>query len=321
MRRLLLVLVSAGLVFPACQGKPPEPRLERSPSSGQVVAGETVELRATTPLTHQREKFTYQWSASGACVGPLRGADSWKVSYEVPADCPGGTLTFALQSRTRLGTTSHTASFVIEARPALVEEEVGLHPVRPDPLPANWEMLDDFDRPLPDEPGDRRNNRGAFIGTWTYRDGKCELASVESAGSRVVQISYRLPHRSSTINSSCGFFEYFQGTAGEAQQADLTGYESFGFIARMDGEGEARIRVELVEFDQYAPYKQGIVSESETIVVNGEWRRHELPLKQLARTWNLAKTKSIGIRIDARDGNGSTGALLLDNLVLLRPGP
>ena len=319
MRRFLLVSVVVLFVLPACKTQPPEPKLEWSPGEGRAMAGDTLEVRATQPLGQQKEKFDFEWTLSGACAGKLANATDWKATYTVPEDCPGGTLTFSLKSTTRHGATVHNVSFRLQPLPK--KEQMGLLPARVDPMPATWDALDDFERLFPEEESLRRNNKDAFLGTWSYRNGKCELTTAQDGSSRVLNVAYRLPHGGPSVHSACGYFEYIQGKPGEAQKADLSGFDRFGFIARTTDGGPAKLRIELVEFDEHANYNQGMVGESAPILIDGEWRRHELPLKKLAVAWDLASVKSIGFRIDARDGNHGEGAVLLDNLVFIRAEP
>lgn len=314
MRRMLLLLVAAALtLLCACERTPPSPKVEWKPGDRTVTAGEAIELRATKPLTHEKEAFEYTWTMTGDCAGQLADPTAWKVTYDVPADCGGGELTFQLSAKTRLGTTTESVTFQLSPRP---QEEIGLQPVRPSPLPTTWEFVNDYDGTVGAEDQQRRNKRGGYFGTWTYRDGKCELAQDTAEGSGVMKLSYVLPHNDL---SACGYFEYFDGPPGDAKRADVSGFAKAGFIARSATGEPVHVRLELVEFDKYANYNQGIVSESEPFLVDDQWRRHEIDLKKLAATWKLSSAKSIGFRIDAKDDNPGKGIVLIDNLVLIRP--
>lgn len=312
MRRMLLLVVLAMGLLGACERTPPAPKVEWSPDDRQVMAGETIELRAAKPLAHDKEAFEYTWTAKGDCAGQLLDPTAWKTTYPVPADCGGGELTFTLTARSRLGSTTESVTFTISPRP---EVKIGLQPVRPDPLPATWSFVNDYEGTVTPPDQERRNRRGGYFGTWTYRDGKCVLAQESEGGAGVMKLSYVLPHSNL---SACGYFEYFEGPPGDAKKADISGFRKVGFIAKSATGEPVQLRLELVEFDKYANYNQGIVSESEPFLVDGEWRRHEIELKKLADTWNVASSKSIGFRVDAKDDNPGKGVVLIDNLVLIK---
>ncbi len=307
-----VVVILAVFLCGACRPQPPEPRLESTPVDGRAEAGEMVEVRATRPLAHAQESFSLEWNLRGDCAGPLKEADDLKANYRIPADCPGGELVFELTSTTRLGVTEHEYSFRVSPR---VHRGPGLHPVRPDPIPDNWEFLNRFEGNVAEEREERRNLRDAYFSEWHHRGGTCRVAGVEDGEHQVLQVSYRLPH--SNV-SACGYFEYFGGPPGEAEKSDLSGYDRLGFLVRSGTDDLVRFRVELVEFDRFSAYDQGIVSTTDPYVAAGEWRRYEVNLNRLARHWDLASTKNIAFRIDAKDGNPSEGTLLFDDIVLIR---
>jgi len=317
-RMLLLSVLVASLAHGGCERAPaPPPQVQRTPADGKVMAGGRIELRATKPLTADKEAFEYTWSTAGDCAGAIADPSAWKIEYEVPADCGGGKLTFTLGAKSRLGTTTESFEFQIAPKP---KEVIGVEPVRPDPLPATWAFVNDYEGTLAAPDQQRRNKwapdkGGGFFGTYTYRDGKCELAAETADGAGALKLSYALPH---SKLSACGYFEYFEGPPGDAKKADISGFSKVSFVAKSTTGERVTLRLELVEFDKYANYNQGIVSESEPLVVDGQWRRHELDLKELAATWKLSSTKSVGFRIDAKDGNPGAGAILVDHLVLVR---
>lgn len=313
MRRSLVLGVTALLVLSsACDQKPPSPKVEWSPDDREVLAGETIEIRAAKPLAYEKDAFEFRWTLSGDCAGELADPTAWKVNYDVPADCGGGEITLALQSTHRLGTTSESVTFKVKPQP---KEEIGLTPVRPDPIPASWSFVNDYDGTIVEKDQDRRNKRDGYFGTWTYRDGKCGLTAAEDAGAGVLELKFLLPH---SDLSACGYFEYFEGSPGDAKKADISEFGKVGFIAKSATGAPLTVRLELVEFDKFANYNQGIVSESEPLKIDGEWRRHEVDLRKLAKTWDIASAKSVGFRVDAKDKNPGQGVLLVDNLVLVR---
>lgn len=315
-RMLLLTVLLAGLALGACEKMPaPAPKLEWKPGDGKVVAGEVIELRATKPLAHEKEAFEFTWTAAGDCAGAISDPSAWKITYQVPEDCGGGALTFTLAAKSRLGATTESVKFELAPKP---KKEIGLQPVRPEPLPESWSFVNDYEGTVAPPDQERRNKRGGYFGTWTYRDGKCELAQETAEGSGAMKLSFILPH---SDLSACGYFEYFDGPPGDAKKADISGFSKVGFIAKSATGDPLRVRLELVEFDKYANYNQGIVSESDPLEVDGEWRRHELDIKKLATTWKLSSAKSLGFRIDAKDDNPNKGVLLIDNLVLVKKEP
>ncbi len=302
------------LLLVGCNTPPPQPKVEWTPATGRAVAGETIEVRATKPFAQKQEVFEFKWTMEGACAGSFDDDTAWKATYQVPADCEGGTLRILLDAKTRQGVTQHRVEFTIQAVAAA--EDRRLLPVRVSPMPATWEPINTYEANVVEKTKERRNDRGAYFGTWTYRDGRCQLVQGADGDEQVLDIVYSLPHADL---SACGYFEYIEGAPGEAQKVDISAFAKVGFIARTKDGNKVAIRLELVEFDKFANYNQGIVSQSPTVLVDGEWRRFEVDLQQLARTWDLSSSKSIGFRVDAKDDNVGKGTIQLDNFVLIKP--
>ncbi len=273
-------------------------------------AGATVRVALVKHIDYKDEKFVFKWTSSGPCKGTFDRDDNFKIEYTIPEDCKGGTDVLTVDVTTSSGTVKRTVEVEVKPKKAVV----GLTPTVPDPIPGSWDILNDYDGPIADK-NLRKNRREAFFGTWTYRDGKCILSEyAEQKG--VMEILFKLPFDDL---SACGYFEYFKGTEeGKAEVADLSGYLKVGIIVKSADGQKHQLRVELVEFDKYAPYNQGIVGTSDPIIVDGEWRRHEVFVRHLAEGWNAASVKTLGLKIDRKDGNAAEGRVLVDKLYLLR---
>lgn len=199
-------------------------------------------------------------------------------------------------------------SVKVEKLVKIVEPEKKKEPLWPTPIPPNFKVLNDYENP--GEP--LINLWGGRFGTWGFKNGKCTL-TVEKG---VLRLVYNLP----MLDSSCGTYEYLAMKKNKYMPVDIRDYKKIVFLARSEDSLEHKVRFEIVEYDPYAAFDQGIVADSEPITVGIEWQRYEIDLdKIIPDLFKREQTKQIGFRIDRKEQSQGIGAVLFDNLTFVKP--
>lgn len=183
-------------------------------------------------------------------------------------------------------------------------------PLWPDPLPAGWKVLNDYEAPLEKH----QTNWGGFYDTWSFRGGKCLLSQVEEGGSRRLQVQFSLP----MANSQCGTFEYLAGEKGKPRPVDIRPYQAVTFLLKSGDDEDHAVRLEVTELDPYDAALQGYVGESRPLVAGKEWKRYEVALDDILHPmFNRKMGRQVGIRLDRKDQDGASGTVLLDNVTFV----
>jgi len=183
-------------------------------------------------------------------------------------------------------------------------------PLWPDPLPAGWKVLNDYEAPLEGH----KTLWGGFYDTWSFRGGKCRLSQVDEGGSRRLRVEFALP----LANSQCGTFEYLAGEKGKPQAVDIRAYQSVTFLLKSGDDEDHAVRLEVTELDPYDAALQGYVGESRPLVAGKEWKRYEIPLDDILHPmFNRKMGRQVGIRLDLKDQDGAGGSVLLDNVTFV----
>lgn len=294
------------ILFSFCKVPPPKVHIRVEPAVSEVEAGSEIFLIGVCGLTKFIPK--YKWRVEGECKAELKDPRNIRTALKIPRDCKEGMVTIFLEVTTKRGVSK--AEVTLKVLP--LKQTLKPFVVRYAEPPLTWKMLNDyekFEEPL------KNLWEGAF-GVWGFEGGKCEIISPSKDETGELKIKYYLP----ISRSACGHFEYFKGELGKSEPVDLSSFEKFTFILKSADGKQHRIRFELVEFDPWEKViHQGVVGESKIFVAENEEKRYEIDLNELKHPqMNIKSGKQIGLKIDKKDGNGTEGVIIIDNLAFIQ---
>jgi hypothetical protein len=184
-------------------------------------------------------------------------------------------------------------------------------PVWPDPLPAGWKLLDDF------EGADAKKDLwGGYAGTWAFRSGACKVELEREGGSQRQKVTFSLPMG----DSQCGTLQQLAGDKGKPKPVDISAYDRVVFLMK-SGDGEPHVvRFEITELDPHDAALQGYTGELK-VTASKEWERFEVKLdKVLHPFFDRRKGRQVGLRFDRKDQPTASGVVLLDNVAFVEKG-
>ncbi|NOZ02289.1 MAG: hypothetical protein GXP54_10430 [Deltaproteobacteria bacterium] len=286
-----------------CSRKPPKVKVE---GPEKVEAGTEAVFKAI--VTPDKDGLKFQWKADwrqdrpgeAPCDPVVAKGDAAGVKVLFPKDCGAATFNVTVAATAKGGVVK--AGREVEVLPAP-------EPVWPDPLPASWKVLNDYENP-----GDpRANNWGGFFGTWGFKGGKCGIQYGEKSP-HVLKVSFALPMG----DSSCGTFEYLKGGRGKPAPVDIRGFDRIALMMKSGDDKTHYLRLEVVELDPYAATLQGYVGQSELLEVGPAWKRYEVRLDAVLHPmFDRRMGKQVGLKIERKDQKHAGGVVLLDNIAFI----
>jgi hypothetical protein len=187
-------------------------------------------------------------------------------------------------------------------------------------VPPTWQMIDGFDG----EATAKENPSGGGRDTWTFDNGKCTQAK-GAEGALRLEVSLPLQI------SQCGFVEHLKVQKTEEKKGgkpvvreellpmDLSGFRAITFQVKSADEHPHRLHFEVVDHDPGGLNGQGRVWTAEEILIaKPHWRRFEFPIADIPDGLRASAVRSLGFKLDGRDGFGEPFAVLLDNVAFVR---
>jgi len=293
MERLAFLLVP--ILILGCKPKVKDVFLHTVPSTGEVMAGNTIDMVTTTyPVIKTAQ---YKWSVKAKCKVAVEGKGP-KVTLRLDKYCPQHDATVTVTVTANGKSVSKTKKFsILEASD--LPPRLSLKPDM-----KGWLVINDYNA------SDRvkANNLKAPVSTWSMDGGICK-AQVENG---VLKIAYTLPG----ANSLCGTMDYFAGEPAKPQPYDITKYDRLS-VKLKSGDGKRhKIKVIIVEYDPYQTANQGLVGEKTLTVLEDRWWRYELSFKYtLPELFDRKRAKGIGLKIQGQEGE--KGVILVDDLALI----
>jgi|GEM_PF-4610470 len=313
-RRLPIVLA---FVLLACETVPPPPQfvIKVDPKEAEVTAGVRIQFHCEKK-GDEKDAYEYTATMESPCKLETEEQKGCLGSYVVDPECLGGKGTYTVVAKTKGGETKQIVEFAVNQK--LSPKEV--LPSRPDPLPANWRVIDGFSGGATA----KDNPTGGLRDAWTFNNGKC---SQSDGPEGTLRLGISLPLQI----SQCGFVEHLKVvkteekkggkpvTKEEFQSMDLTGFQAITFQVKSADDKPHALHFEIIDHDARSLNGQGQVwTADETLVAKPHWRRFEFPIADIPKGLRLGTTRSIGFKIDGKDGFGEEFAILIDNLALVR---
>lgn len=315
MTRRLPILLAFALF--ACETVPPAPQfvIKVDPKDAEVTAGMRIQFHCEKKGA-EKDAYEYAATIEAPCALEKEEQKGCLGSYLVGEGCLGGKGTYTVVARSKGGESRQVAEFALKQK--LSPREV--LPARPEPVPSTWQLVDGFDGG-----GTAKDNpTGGGRDTWTFNNGKCTQTDGPDGTLRLV---VSLPLQI----SQCGFVEHLKVKKTEARKGgkavvkeelesmDLKGFQAITFQVKSADDKPHALRLEIVDRDALGMNGQGQVwTADEVLVAKPYWRRFEFPLADIPSGLRLGVTRSIGFKIDGKDGFGDDFALLIDNIALVR---
>jgi len=291
-----LTLLFAVFFLAGCKPTVHDVFLHIRPNIGEVMAGRTIDVFATTyPVV---KTATYKWSVKANCKVAM-DAKGPKVTLKPDKFC-------VQQDATAVVTVTANGKSVKKSKKFSILEASDLPPrLDLNPKKTGWLMINDY----ADSAHLKTNNMKATVSTWAMGGGLCK-PEIEKG---VMKLGYTLP----LAGSMCGVMNYLAGEKGESKPYDISKYGRVSVKLRSGDGKRHEIRVIVVEYDAYQTANQGLVGESKPLIVlEDRWWRYELPLKYtLPELFDRTRTKGIGLKIKGKEGE--KGSILVDDLALI----
>lgn len=266
------------------------------PTSGEVMAGKTIDMFATT--YPQVKTAKYKWSVKATCKVAITGKGA-KVTLSPDKFC-------VQQDATAIVTVTANGKSVKKTRKFSILEAADLPPrLAFNPKTTGWLMVNDYN----DKTRLKKDNLEAGVSTWAMDGGLCRAGIQKGA----LRLSYTLP----MAGSMCGVMNLLAGKEGKPKPYDITKYGRVSLKLRSGDGKRHEIKVIIVEYDPYQTADQGLVGESKPLtVLEDRWWRYELPLKYtLPELFDRSRTKGIGLKIQGQAGD--KGVIMVDDLALI----
>ena len=305
---LLMVLLLLG-----CEVNPEPPKFSimATPDDKVTRPGGTIEVACGRAfhINNEKEEYAFKATYESKCKIKQLENKGHTVKLQIDENCLEGDVKIKIEATGKGGVTTKDVTFKVK-RKLLIWEVL---PPRPEKIPAAWMMVDDFEKE------GKLNATGGFRGNWTYRNGKCKFSFVKDKvdGSGVLRIDFKLPFKEL---SSCGYYEYFKGAEeGKSEKFDLSEYKEVTFMIKSGDDTIHKMRFELIEWSEFAQYKQGPVAVTDEVVVATKfWRRVVIPFAHFAKHIKVNSLKSLSIKMDSVDKNVKEGVILIDNLAFIK---
>lgn len=291
MKRLVLLL--GILLLAGCKPHVKDVFLHVRPTSGEVMAGNTIDMFATTYPVIQTA--TYKWSVNAKCKVSITGKGP-KITLHPDKFCvqQSATVSVAVTANGKSAKKSKTFSIL---------EATGLPPrLKLDPPKTGWLMINDY----ADKSRLKLNNLKASVSTWSTNGGICRTDIQKG----MLKIDYNLP----SGNSMCGTMNHLADKEGKAVPFDISKYGRLSIKLRSGDGKRHKIKVIIVEYDPYQVANQGLVGKSQPLIaLKDRWWRYELPLKYtLPELFDRSRAKGVGLRIKGEKGD--KGIIMVDDL-------
>ncbi len=315
MTRRLPILVA--LVFLACETVTPAPQflIKVDPKDAEVVGGVRIQFHCEKKGP-EKDAYEYTATLDAPCKLEVEEQKGCLGSFLVDPECLGGKGTYTVVAKTKGGETKQVAEFLLKQK--LSPREV--LPARPDPMPSTWQLIDGFDGGATG----KDNPSGGGRDTWTFNNGKCTPTDGPEG---TLRLTYSLPLQI----SQCGFVEHLKVKKTEEKKGgkpvvkeemeafDLKGFQAITFQVKSADDKPHSLRFELVDYDKLGMNGQGQVwTADEVIVAKRFWRRYEFPIADIPSGLRLGAVRSLGFKVDGKDGFGDDAAVLIDNVALVR---
>jgi hypothetical protein len=315
LRRMLPIFVAFALL--ACETVPPAPQfvVKVDPRDAEVTGGMRIQFHCEKKGP-EKDAYEYTATLDAPCKLEKEEQKGCLGSYLVEADCLGGKGAYTVVGRSKGGETRQVAEFSLKQK--LSPREV--LPARPDPVPSTWQLIDGFDGGAVA----KDNPAGGVRDTWTFNNGKCAQTDGPEG---TLRLAVNLPLQI----SQCGFVEHLKVKKTEEKKGgkpvvkeeleslDLTGFQAITFQVKSADDKPHALRFEIVDRDPLGMNGQGQVwTADEVVIAKPFWRRYEFPIADIPQGLRLAVTRSLGFKLDGKDGFGEEFAVLVDNLALVR---
>lgn len=304
--RLAAPAVALAALLLACAPPPmPEVRVVAAADQGTFAAGSPFRLAATTPgVTDPKalKGVSFEWAVEGPCDAELSVDDDRRgATLQVARSCGPRPIKVRVVARRGDQKSDAAQDFV----PEPIANLFGVEPVRPDPRPAGWVVLDDFSS----SPTSKRTTLGTRLGVWNFDDAKCRFEPADEKGA--VLFSGDLPRAS----AACGLYlPLAEDAEGKPSAGDVGAYRALTLVVRARAR-EVPFVVEITEFDKFAAYNQGATIRSGVLIASPDgWRRHEIPLAPLLRGLAPDKVRQIGLAFLRQGKKNAEFAVELDEL-------
>lgn len=313
-RRLPIILA---LAMFACETVPPPPQfvIKIDPKEAEVTAGVRIQFHCEKKGA-EKDAYEYTATMESPCTLETEAQKGCLGSFVVDPECLGGRGVYTVVARSKGGESKQVAEFSVKQK--LSPREV--LPSRPESVPDTWQIVDGFDGGATA----KDNPSGGLRDAWTFNNGKCTQADGPEGALR---LGVSLPLQI----SQCGFVEHLKVkkteekkggktvTREEFQSMDLTGFQAISFQVKSADDKPHALHLEIIDHDARSLNGQGQVwTAEETLVAKPHWRRFEFPIHDIPKGLRLSTTRSIGFKLDGKDGFGAEFAILIDNLALVR---
>ena len=295
--RLMILGTGLFVVLLGCKQGPNEVFIHTIPRTGEVTAGDSIQLTAVTdPQDIKGAK--YEWHIKATCPIKIEGKGK-SVVMKPDLYC------FA-QKATVTVTVSVGDSHISKSKEISILENPQLPPRLPlNPNMKGWLIINNYSRP----DSNKKNNLGAAVTTWSYAGGVCKTSVTKGA----LRLTYDLP----SSESLCGTVEYFKGELNKAQPYDISRYKKVSIKLKSGDDRMHQVKLVIIEYDPMHTANQGIVAESSTLkAFVGRWWRYEVSIRPtVGELFDLKRTKSIGLKVIGPEGDH--GTILVDDLALI----
>jgi hypothetical protein len=311
--RLALCLGALTALAPGCKTKRPIPDhvVRAGAEQGPLRAGSDFRLVAVAQRVIEQEDLTgltYYWTVDGPCQPKLNAkANEVRQSVlHVARTCGPEEIKITLTVERAEEEGQRTFSRSLKVEP--IANLFGVVPVRPEPRPSEWKVLDDFK----ESPRTKRTTVGTKLGVWNFNDARCRY---EPGDEGALRFTIGFPMEL----SSCGLFiPLAEDEKGNPKGGTISARDRLTIIVR-SREKEVPFVLEVTEFDKFAAYNQGPTKRSGVLLAApGDWRRHEIDIGRLATGMDRNSIRQIGIALEKKRMKDKGGVIEIDEIALIK---
>ncbi len=291
-----LFLLGFFLVLGGCKATVKDVFIHMEPSTGEIMAGNAIEMTASTYPVVKTAQF--KWSVQAKCKVHI-DAKGPHASIRPDKFCAQQDAVVTVVVTANGKSAKQTKKFSILENPNL-PPRLSLNPDM-----KGWLMINDYS----DKDKLKLNNLKAAFSTWSMNGGICKADIQKGA----LKLTYDLP----SGDSLCGTMEYFSGELGKPKPFDISKYGRLSLKLRSGDGKRHKVKVIIVEYDPYQTANQGLVGESTPLIVlEDRWWRYEVPFKiTLPELFDRSRAKGVGLKIQGAEGE--KGVILVDDLALI----
>ena len=310
---LALCVCSLAVLTPGCKSKRPIPDHVVRPGAeqGPLRAGSDFRLVAVAQRVLEPEDLeglTYAWVVDGPCDPRLqqKKGEPRKATIHVSRTCGPEELRITIKVARLEEEGERTFHRALKVEP--IANLFGVLPVKPEPRPKDWKVLDDFK----DSPRTKRTTIGTKLGVWNFNDARCRY---EPSDEGVLRFSIGFP----MDLSSCGLFiPLAEDEKGNPSGGAISKRDRLTIVVR-SREREVPFVVEVTELDKFAAYNQGPTKRSGVLLAApGDWHRHEIDIGRLSTGMDRNSIRQVGIAFDYKALKHKSAVMEIDEISIIK---